>query len=107
MALVISQYIGSAMYFITTMRLVEARAMDLLPVGALLRTTLASCVSALPAFGLMSVMPSGLALLMAAGIAFSITFFVVGYFIGVFQDSDVRAARSVVRRLSPRLLGGT
>jgi O-antigen/teichoic acid export membrane protein len=105
-ALVISQWIGSAIYFVTTMRLVEARATDLLPTGALVRTTLAACLSVLPAFALTSVIQPGLLLLVTAGGTFSVCFFVIGYFAGVFQDSDVRAAKSVARRLSPRWAGG-
>jgi O-antigen/teichoic acid export membrane protein len=100
-ALVCSTYLSSLLYFIVTMRLLKARATQLLPLAAIGRTALASVLAVIPAIGVSSLIESGLMALAAGGAVFGGGYLLSSYLLRVFNDSDILIARSWIRRVVP------
>jgi O-antigen/teichoic acid export membrane protein len=95
-----SAYLGSALYFAVTTRLLRTRPLRLLPVAAIGRTLLAAGVAIAPATMAAS-LSRGLPSLLAAAFAFLAFYLVAGYVVHAFVPSDIEIARSWLRRLVP------
>jgi peptidoglycan biosynthesis protein MviN/MurJ (putative lipid II flippase) len=100
-AFVCSTYVSALLFFIVTMRLLKATPGQLLPLPAIGRTALAALLAVVPAAGLSSVIESGLVALAAGAVVFGVAYLLAGYLVGVFNASDIRIARSWIRRLVP------
>lgn len=100
-ALVVSQYLGASLYFIVTMRLLHARAGQLMPLAAIGRTTVAALLAAGPAMLAASFVTSKVLALALGGMVFAIAYFPCGYLLGIFDPSDISTARSWMRKLVP------
>jgi peptidoglycan biosynthesis protein MviN/MurJ (putative lipid II flippase) len=100
-AFVCSSYLSAALYFIVTKRLLRATARQLLPLAPLVRTAIAAGLAILPALWAAALPESGLVSLTAGAGAFAVGYAVMGYFLGVFNASDIYTARSWIRRLVP------
>lgn len=100
-ALVCSQYITSAVYFVVTIRLLHAGPTRLLPLSALARTALAATVSAIPALWISGMAARGLPSLVVGALVFSVGYFLAGYLLGIFTESEFRMVRSWIRRVAP------
>jgi O-antigen/teichoic acid export membrane protein len=99
-ALVCSSYVTSAVYFVVTMRLLKAGPRRLLPLSALGRTALAATLGAIPALWISGV-AAGLLSLAVGGLVFAAGYFVAGYPLGIFTESEYRMLRSWIRRVAP------
>src|SRR5437660_1517769 len=100
-ALVCSTYLGALLFFIVTMRLLKATPAQLLPLAAIGRTALAAVLAVIPAIAVSSVIESGAAALASGAVVFAVAYLFAGYLVGVFNASDMRIARSWIRRLVP------
>src|SRR5437016_4053796 len=100
-AFVCSTYLSALLFFIVTMRLLQATPAQLLPLPAIGRTALAAVLAVLPAAALSSVIESGLVALAAGAAVFGVAYLLMGYLVGVFNASDISVARSWIRRLVP------
>jgi len=100
-ALVCSTYLSSLLFFIVTMRLLKATPAQLLPLAAIGRTALAAVLAVIPAVAASSVIDSGLLGLATGAVVFGVAYLFAGYLVGVFNASDIRIARSWIRRLVP------
>lgn len=103
MALVISYYVGSSLYVVVTMRLLNARVFELLPVSQILRTVLASLASLGPALLAGNLSGNGLLSLMLSGLGFGAGYVAFGLLFKGFTDWDVAVGRRMLVSLSSRL----
>lgn len=99
-AFVCSAYLASLLYFVVTTKLLKTRPLRLVPVAAMARTGVASCLAVAPAIAIAILVPGPFTLVVAAPI-FGIGYLIAGYFLGAFLRSDIDIARSWLRRLIP------
>lgn len=99
-ALVCSQYLSAVLYFIVTVRLLRTRPRRLMPIPALVRTTLASLLAVGPALYVTSSIEHRLISLIAAGAIFGTGYLVAAYLLGVFRETELQLARAWLRRLA-------
>jgi len=104
-AFVCSSYLASVLYFIVTMRLLKARATQLLPLVGIGRTLVASGLATIPALAVAALPQSGLLSLAIAGATFAAAYVLFGFLLRVFHASDIRTARSWLRRIVPAVGG--
>ena len=98
-AYVISSYVGSAIYFTVTKRLLKTTALELLPMGAIMRTTLASGIALVPALIVAHLLPMGLLKLACTGIAFGIACPIAGWLCGALTREDAETAMKYAKPL--------
>jgi O-antigen/teichoic acid export membrane protein len=100
-AFIVSAYVSSVLYFIVTMRLLNAKPSQLLPMIEVGRTLVAAMIAVTPAWGFATLIDSGLVALAVGGTIFGIVYLIAGYFLRIFNPADIRTARSWIRRIVP------
>ena len=104
-ALVVSSYLGSSLYLVVTMRLLKAKASQLLPVVPILRTLAASTAALAPAALAASFGGHTLLGLALGGAGFGVGYLVFGLLFRAFTDTDVALARRLLNTLAGKLRG--
>ena len=97
-AFVCSSYLGSGLYLVVTTKLLKTPVLQLLPLKAIGRTTLAACLAVLPAIGGAGI-ARGFASLAIGALIFALCFVFGGYLVGALRPEDVVTARSWLRKL--------
>lgn len=98
-AYVLSLYLMALMYFIVNTRLLQTRALLLIPFADFARTALAAALAALPAYVVISYV-KGLRGLIGAGIVFSVCYAVSGLLTRAFKPADIATAQAWLRKVS-------
>ena len=100
-AMLVSNYLGSLMFYFATRSLLRATASQLIPVASITRALIASLLAVLPGSLIETTLGLGLASLAAEGVSFGLAYFAAGYFLRVFMPNDLAKLRSWAQRLSP------
>lgn len=101
LAVVITQYVQSAVFFVIVRKMTKASLRQLLALRHMLQVTAAALISLGTSYFVGKFMDAGLLHLVFSGIAFSIAFFVAGAALRVFSSDDVALIRRWVGKVIP------
>ena len=99
-ALVVSSYLGSSLYFVVTMRLLHAKPAQLLPVAGIVRTLIAALLALIPGALAAKLTSSPLLDLALGGMGFGIGYLVFGLLLKAFTSGDVAIGKRILVRIA-------